>query len=337
MTSSRPVMAGLLVLATAALPGSSDAGRGPSCGNGLTRHDRLVFSREVGGASNIWTARGDGSDVRRLTVSGQDYEPALSPSGELVAFESRRDGNAELYLVRTDGTGLRRLTHTPDRRELRAAWHPDGRRIAFHVLPRDDTSLDNPDLEVLDVVTGRREHLTSTPGVKEVKPSWSPDGKQVAFEAGDPAVATAAPNDDIWVLRVSDGRRTRVTDHPGREWFPAWSPDGRSIAFMSGRGGTFDVFVMRADGSDQHQVTNGTTYDAEPTWSPDGSRVVYAEDDAFVAPAPGVFAGTVTTRSDLVSVRPDGSGRMTITSGAIDHAPSYQPCRRRGGTARTKL
>jgi len=334
MTSGRLVVAGLLVLAAAYQAGTSDAVRSRACGDGLRHHDRLVFARGPQGASNVWIMRGDGRDLRRLTTSGRDVQPALSPRGDLVAFESARDGNAELYVVRSDGSGLRRLTATPDRREVRPAWHPDGRRLAFHSLPRDDTSIDNPDLEVLDVVTGRRERLTSTPGAKEVKPAWSPDGRQIAFEAGEPAVATAAPNDDIWVLRLADGRRWRLTDHPGREWFPAWSPDGSSIAFMSGRAGTFDVFVMRADGSDQRPVTTGASYDTEPTWSPDGSRIVYAEDDALVVPAPGVFAGTDTTRSDLVSVRPDGSGRVNVTSGAIDHGPSYRPCRKRQASSR---
>jgi Tol biopolymer transport system component len=333
----RWLVAVVLVLVCFQVPSEADPGRSRPCRDGLTRHDHLAFARSAQGASDIWTVQGDGRGLRRLTSSGQDYQPAISPTGALIAFESRRDGNAELYLVRSDGTGLRRLTRTPMLREVRAAWHPDGRHIAFHSFPRDDTSLDNQELELLDVVTGSRRRLTSTPGAKEVKPAWSPDGKQIAFEAGEPAAAGAAPNDDIWVLRLADGRRTRLTDQPGREWFPAWSPDGRQIAFMSAPGGTFDLWVMRADGSGQQQITSAPTYDAEPTWAPDGSRIVYAEDDAVVVAPPGVYFGPQSSSSELVSVRPDGSGRHVITSGAIDASPSYQPCRQRPGKARSRL
>lgn len=326
--------AAFALVCTVVLAAPAGAAAGPSaprsCGDGLLHRDRLVFARGAEGATGIWTMRGDRSQLRQLTPTAMDTQPALSPNGALVAFESRRDGNGELYLVNADGTGLRRLTRTPDLREGRPAWHPDGRRLAFHSMPRDETSLDNPDLEVLDVVTGARSRLTSTPGTKEVKPAWSPDGRSIAFEAGEPAVATAAPNDDIWVMRLSDGHRTRITDHPGREWFPAWSPDGRQLAFMSGRDGTFDVYVARADGSDERRVTTGLTYDTMPTWSPDGSRLLYAEDDGVAVPSPGVYAAVGTTQSSLVSVRPDGSGRVVVTSGAIDHAPSYRPCRRAG-------
>lgn len=319
---------GCAALLAVQLGSSTGPAAAPPCRDGLSHQDLLVFVRGAADTGDIWTTRGDRTQARRLTATGLDAEPALSPDGSRVAFWSKRDGNGELYLVNADGTGLRRLTQTPDLREVRPTWHPDGRRLAFHSLPRDDTSLDNPDLEVLDVVTGARSRLTDTPGAKEVKPAWSPDGRSIAFEGGEPAVWSAAPNDDIWVLRLSDGRRTRVTDHPGREWYPAWSPDGRHLAFMSGRDGTFDVYVARSDGTAARRVTTGPTYDTMPTWSPDGTRIVYAEEDDVVIPTPGAYVSPGTTSSSLVSVRPDGSGRVVLTSGAIDRAPSYLPCRR---------
>ena len=48
---------------------------------------------------------------RRLTDHpALDFNAAFDPRGERVAFVSERDGNAELYAVGVDGSGLRRLT-----------------------------------------------------------------------------------------------------------------------------------------------------------------------------------------------------------------------------------
>ena len=43
---------------------------------------------------------------------------------------SNRDGNWEIYVVREDGTGLKRLTNNASDDGL-PAWSPDGKTIAF--------------------------------------------------------------------------------------------------------------------------------------------------------------------------------------------------------------
>jgi TolB protein len=54
--------------------------------------------------------------------------PAWSPDGRRIAFTSARDGNHEVYVVNSDGTGLERLTTNADRDDF-ATWHPDGKRL----------------------------------------------------------------------------------------------------------------------------------------------------------------------------------------------------------------
>lgn len=53
---------------------------------------------------------------------------------------SERDGNAELYVVRPDGTQLRRLTHNGFRDDY-PSWSPDGARLAFIRVHGDSVAI----------------------------------------------------------------------------------------------------------------------------------------------------------------------------------------------------
>ena len=96
-----------LVIASAALLGAS--------GGADARVDvtdtRLLSQPATSGqhvafiyAGDLWSARLDGSDVRRLTTDdGQESSPAFSPDGERIAFSAQYDGNTDVYVVPAKG------------------------------------------------------------------------------------------------------------------------------------------------------------------------------------------------------------------------------------------
>jgi Tol biopolymer transport system component len=59
-----------------------------------------------------------------------DISPAFSPDGKRVVFIAHSDGNAEIYVMNVDGTGLLRLTHSRAE-EREPQFSPDGHRIIF--------------------------------------------------------------------------------------------------------------------------------------------------------------------------------------------------------------
>ena len=102
---------------------------------------------------------------------GRGAELAWSPVGNKIAFVSRRDGNAEIYLMNADGSGLRNLTRNTvgDRNPV---WSPDGRRIAFE---------SNWQINVMNADGSGQRRLTRNGG-RNFAPAWSPDGQKIAFE-----------------------------------------------------------------------------------------------------------------------------------------------------------
>src|SRR6476660_2515643 len=77
------------------------------------------------GQVGLFVAGSDGSDEHPLIPGSEtDYDPVWAPDGGSIVFTSERDGSAELYRVKTDGSGFERLTNDPAYDD-QAAFSPD--------------------------------------------------------------------------------------------------------------------------------------------------------------------------------------------------------------------
>jgi Tol biopolymer transport system component len=183
------------------------------------------------GQIGLFVAAADGSDERPLlTARDADYDPAWAPDGASIVFTSEREGSADLFRVKPDGTALERLTDDPAYDD-QAAFSPDGRQLVF-VSSRNDG---RAHLWTMDLQTRIAKPLTSGSG-GDFRPSWSPDGTWIAFSSDRGTTLPFAHGRwehlhlvDVYVIRPDGTELKQVTEHGNFCGSPKWQADNRHV------------------------------------------------------------------------------------------------------------
>jgi Tol biopolymer transport system component len=258
---------------------------------------RLAFNstrddtQGTGAISDIFVMNADGSDVTKLTNSiGWSQEPAWSPTGDLIGFQSDMGSWPDLqgvYVIHPDGTGLRRVTSLPVGTR-RSYYHggprfsPDGRTLEYLAIR---LGIDTPngyvgELSALYVVgvDGSNPRRITPWGLKAGDADWSPDGKQLVFEANPPRLGGGS----TLMVVDSDGRHLHALTHDSgitgvgssrraeESLDPVWSPDGTKIMFShvvsNNDGFEFGLRLISPKGTRQHWASEIRSTEHQADW-----------------------------------------------------------------------
>jgi serine/threonine protein kinase len=243
---------------------------GFNSGSAWTPNGREVIS-SVLGSDSLWKvpASGGGQPERLPSTGGEAYSPAISRTGNRLAYERRvRDTN--IWRLSLSGPGLaagppvRFIGST--REDSAAQYSPDGKRIVF-----DSERNGLHGIWVSNADGSSPVELFSRAGAMCGSACWSPDGQRVAFDFNPER------NFDVYVIRASGGKPIRLTTDPADDHSPTWSRDGKWVYFTSIRTGRPEVWRVSAGGGDAVQVTgNGGGMALE---SPDGESVYYIKGE----------------------------------------------------------
>ena len=279
-------------------------------------------------------------EARNLTRhAAGDYNPAFSPDGTRILFSSSRDTTvatstgaspgptylaSEVYVMRADGTGVRRLTRH-ESWDGAPAWTPHGQGVFFY-SQRDGES---------------RIYRT---GVDGAAAAGSAAGSQPAVGAELAAGSESA----VGVEPAAGPEPVSVPDEAALS--PAFGPDGR-LAYTANRDGRWTLVSIRPDGSDPRVESDDARDYWAPAYDPASGRLLahgpgpVADASVFESDAPGEFlvhpplpvdmpdrqvslvgirgylpavdptSGEIATSeafARLVASRPDGSGKRVI-------------------------
>src|SRR5262245_33484656 len=158
---------------------------------------------------DICVSGADGTGLVRLTTEpARDAAPDWSPDGARIAFGSDRDGQAALYVMNADGSGVTRLAGNIRTNNGGPRWSPDGRRIAFTCTVEGS----NLDICVVNADGTGFTRLTSDPAWENFA-GWSPSGRLIAFTVPFSGMCSDYCSGDTYVMNA---------DGTGRVIYDAW-------------------------------------------------------------------------------------------------------------------
>jgi Tol biopolymer transport system component len=232
---------------------------------------------------------------------GAITSPSFSPDGSQIVFTGYAGGISDLFIVNSDGTGLKRLTDDKYA-DMEPAWSPDGRTIAFSTDrgPGTDFStlhFGNMRIALYHLDDGTTEVLPQMQMGKNVNPEWAPDGRSIAFVSDRNGVS------NLYLYQLDDRQVYQLTNlYTGIQGITStapvisWAPTADRLAFVYYEAGDFDIYA----------VNNPRGLAREP-WQPppyriarDGTPIVPEPAPAPVRPVPEVAFGPDTARA-----RPD--------------------------------
>ncbi len=245
-------------------------------------------------------------------------DPQVSPDGKSVLFNLRTTdlaanrGRTDLWVIGTDGRGLRRLTEH-EASDVNGRWMPDGKSVVF-------LSSRSGSMQVwrVDAGGGAAQQLSELPldiGGFAV----FPDGQRLllTFEVY-PELATLAETAARDAEREANPVKARVYESLLFRHWDTWEDGKRSHVFAWKIGSGEPRDLMRGMDADAPTRPFGGT--EELAISPDGAEVLFAAKDDGRANA-------WTTNIDVWRVPADGSARPARVSlgHGMDTAPSYSP------------
>ena len=207
----------------------------------------------------------NGDPIPVTTGTRQWSSPDPSPDGDWVTFYTLNQPEGDLYVARTNGNDLRRVTGDSALDRL-PRWSPDGNRLAYF-------SNRAGALNVWVVRTDGTEQrrLTETPSNY---PAWSPDGTRIAAVLG-----IAARGETLAVLHPDLSAATQRPQYlppppMGRFLVTSWSRDGGRLAgeVGSARGVGEGVAIYSFATRTYERLTD---FGEWPVWLPDGQRILF--------------------------------------------------------------
>ena len=262
---------------------------------------------------DIYTVDANGGKATQLTTNqAYDTTPIWSPDGQTIAFQSFRDGSADIFIMPAGGGTPRRVTtnsgaETPlafldNTQLLFSASQMPTRETSRGFMPQTyvvDTSKENP----------RPRTYLSLP-MKEASVNASGEllysdrkGVENVWRKHERSSGTS----DIW-LRSGDSF-TKLTDFNGHDLNPVWKTGGDGFFFLSEEDGTLNVYETGRDGKGRRQLTKFTQHPVRSLSAAANGRLAFSWDGDIYTLTPGGQPQKVTVEIVSDQYDPDKEPR----------------------------
>jgi len=118
---------------------------------------RIAFSSfDINYKGTLKICDSNGKNIKSISSGGSAYNPKFSPDGQYLAFVWDKTGNFEVYICKSDGTGVKQLTSKKEN-TIEFDWSGDSKKIAYDAVGDGVSSV-----SVIEIESGRKENLTGS-------------------------------------------------------------------------------------------------------------------------------------------------------------------------------
>lgn len=279
--------------------------------NGNKNFDIYTFNLDTNQTTQLTNKAGAAN-----APDGTNANPALSPDGRFIVFQSSRSGSNQIWSMNQDGTSPTQLSNNPAASDsFHPRWSPDNSKIIYasSAGKTGGLSTNGADLYIYNVAAGTNTRLTNLPdNFSNFDPEFSPDGSKILFTTDRDG------NPEVYVMNADlSGSVTNLTHNAATDFAAVWSPDGSKIAFVSDRTGTRQIWLMNSDGTGTAtQLTQDAVGATQPGFLADGS-LVYAS---------GRAGGTNKIYQIKDVANPQGTLQPVTTGTSNDRSPRGRLC-----------
>lgn len=202
-------------------------------------------------------------------------------ANQLLFDSDRNDSRHEIYVMRTDGSCVTRLTTDATYENWWPRASPDRTKILFYRSPAGDPeNYFNSSLWVMNADGTGQTQLIADGGngwAAHGHGEWSPDGTQIAMFG-----ALSATRAEIFVTDASGQNPVQYTNRDGWNTDVSWSPDGATLLFNGCANASvctpanYELFWMNAAPlAAANQITFDALADYDAYYSPDGTKIAW--------------------------------------------------------------